>query len=36
MKPFIDKAHQFYKESRKEGTMPKEFWEVIDAIEAVR
>jgi len=36
MEPFIKKAHQYYEEQRKKGTMPKEFWEVLDAIESVR
>jgi TRAP-type transport system periplasmic protein len=36
MGPFITKARQFYEESRKKGSLPKEFWEVIDAIEATR
>ncbi|MBA7711721.1 hypothetical protein ES703_120687 [subsurface metagenome] len=36
MGPFIKKARQYYEELRKKGTTPKEFWEVLDAIEAVR
>lgn len=36
MRPIITKARQFYDDSRKQGTLPKEFWEVIDAIEAAR
>lgn len=36
MEPFIERAQQFYNESRKQESLPKEFWEVMDAIEAVR
>lgn len=36
MTPFIARAQQFYEKSREQETMPKSFWEVLDAIEAVR
>jgi TRAP-type C4-dicarboxylate transport system substrate-binding protein len=35
-KPLIEKAQGFYEKAEKEGLMPKEFWDVIAAIEAVR
>ena len=36
MKPFIAKAQNYYQTARANQSMPKEFWEVLDAIEAVR
>jgi len=36
MGPFIKKSNQYYEEQKKKGTMPKEFWEVINAIELAR
>lgn len=34
--PLIEKARGFYEKAEKEGLMPREFWDVIAAIEAVR
>jgi len=36
MGPFIAKAHGYYEKARAEKTMPQEFWEVLDAIDASR
>ncbi len=35
-KPLIEKAQGFYEKAEKEKLMPKEFWDVIAAIEAAR